>query len=164
MNKLKEIEFDRNKKVFTGIISYTQEQVKRYNGLFELLEKITDQIFEKNSLTSNKYINSASTIEKAIIKNDMQAKMLIDNFNNKEYLQLQDFDEDSDVEPYIFQRLELYENNIESVKKKIESNEELLLKLEELITELLDKKAKEDDSNIAIENVNELIEQLKYYK
>ena len=94
----------------------------------------------------------------------MQAKMLIDNFNNKEYLQLQDFDEDSDVEPYIFQRLELYENKIESVKKKIESNEELLLKLEELITELLDKKAKEDDSNIAIENVNELIEQLKYYK
>lgn len=164
MNKLKEIEFDRNKKVFTGIISYAQEQVKRYNGLFELLEKITDQIFEKNSLTYNKYINSASTIEKAIIKNDMQAKMLIDNFNNKEYLQLQDFDEDSDVEPYIFQRLELYENNIESVKKKIESNEELLLKLEELITELLDKKAKEDDSNIAIENVNELIEQLKYYK
>lgn len=164
MNKLKGIEFDRNKKVFTDIISYAQEQVKRYNGLFELLEKITDQIFEKNSLTYNKYINSASTIEKAIIKNDMQAKMLIDNFNNKEYLQLQDFDEDSDVEPYIFQRLELYENNIESVKKKIESNEELLLKLEELITELLDKKAKEDDSNIAIENVNELIEQLKYYK
>lgn len=157
------LKFDENKKVFMTVITKTQKQFERLTVLADQLDTLTAQKFSINSLSAAKYLESLDFVLKAILENDRHIRVIISNFNNRRYIELQKFNDDTELSNGEIRQLTNFENQIEETEKLINDNDELLSQLESLLLELLKKTYNENSSIEAKNKINELIEQLKFY-
>lgn len=157
------LKLDENKKVFMTVILKTKKQIERLTGLADQLDTLTAQKFSVNSLSAAKYLESLEFISKAILENDRHINVIISNFNNRRYIELQKFNDDTELGNMEIRQLTHFENQIEETEKLINDNDELLSQLESLLLELLKKTYDENSSIEAKNKIKELIEQLKFY-
>ena len=157
------LNLDENKKVFTTIIEKTKQQFERLSTLADQMDSLTAQKFNVNSLSAAKYMESLDFIAKAIMENDRHIRVVISSFNNRRYIELQQYNDEAELTNNEIRQLTNYEEQIEEAEKLVNDNDDLLSKLESLLLELLKKTYDENSSIDAKNKINELIEQLKFY-
>jgi len=164
----------KGKNVFDECIDNAIEQVYRMDDKDKALDSILEQFFEPQEITFTRFQNAIDSV-KAIFFNNIKKminRMMI--FDYKDYKKLvQKIHYSRNVNGVgvnskaVGDQLKIYNEHISYVYGLVEMNENVLTKLDKLLLEIskLDDLDEQGLENIAaIQEINDLIAQTKYYK
>lgn len=168
------LEERREKKVFDEDISNAIEQVYRLQDKDKALDSILAQYFSPQEMTYTRFQSVIDSVQALFYNNlkKMINRMII--FDYKDYTKLMSKLKNSQMAEGITNtsksastQLKIYNEHIDYVKGLVEMNESILVKLDSLLLEI----SKLDDIDeagleelAAIQEINDLISQTKYYK
>ncbi len=164
----------KGKGVFDEEIDNAIEQVGRMKDKDRALDSILEQFFLPQEITYSRFQNTINPVQALFYNNikKMLNRMLI--FDYKDYEKLRQKIADSRppggvsvVSKSVDTQMGIYREHIEYVRDLVSMNEEILIKLDGLLLEIsklddLDEKGLENIA--AIQEINDLIDQTKYYK
>lgn len=159
--------------MFRSQIKTALIQYNRADEIEGRLDSILSQKFMKGSISYNKFMNVAIGSKNAIMKNITNIANLILVFDEDEYIRISKksrfdgmagYKKDDMPEDIKNRKLELYNSTINDIKIMLRTNEELLLKADELVINLSKSEFSSDKEDAAIEEINQLIHQIQYYK
>ncbi len=152
--------------VFSSEIEVTKEHIEQIQTRLQKLNDILTSHFKPHEMTYKRFkgiIEDATTRFYANVKTMVKR---INIFDTKDYFRISDRNVNMSVSARQ-ERLKIYTEHINYVKKIVEANENIISKLDRLLLEL----AKLDDfseealnNNAAINELNDLIDQTKFYK
>lgn len=125
------------------IITAISKMIKKLNDL----ENLLDTTFSKTDLTYTTYKSSLNSVIGAFNSNLKSIKKRIDVFDYRAW--------------YEGDRSDISEKYVSDIRLSIEQNEEILDKLDYLISELV---SLDDPKNLSLSNLNSLIKQTQDYK
>ena len=153
----------KDKKIFTSISESAKLQSQNVVILINHIEESLSNRFKTNTLTYDHFNEMVIKSIDPIVFNYEYIQKIIDNFNNEDYKRLQSHNLKMD-ESLQMQKLIIYETSIERTEKLLHENEEIMLQLNKIISEI----EKSYDENEKLEEtkkiVDELVNDLKYYK
>lgn len=164
------LEERREKRVFDSEISNAIDQVYRLQDKDKALDSILSQYFSPQEMTYTKFQSVIDSVQALFYNNlkKMINRMII--FDYKDYTKLMNKLGNASVagtSKSASTQLKIYNEHIEYVKGLVEMNESILVKLDSLLLEI----SKLDDIDeagleelAAIQEINDLISQTKYYK
>ena len=168
------LEERREKKVFDEEISNAIDQVYRLQDKDKALDSILAQYFSPQEMTYTKFQTVIDSVQALFYNNlkKMINRMII--FDYKDYTKLINKLKNAPASDGITvaskstgAQLKIYNEHIDYVKGLVEMNESILVKLDSLLLEI----SKLDDIDeagleelTAIQEINDLISQTKYYK
>lgn len=142
------------------------KQLERMRKKVNVLEEILLQHFESDSITYIKFHNTIENVEDLFYDNLRKMISKMELFDQEEYDNIARTNRNLSTESAI-QRNALYKEYIDYANLIIEKNENILVKFDELLSEI-SKLEDIDDTNIeeleVLQEVNELVGQIKYYK
>ncbi len=164
----------REKKVFEQEISTAIEQLYRLQDKDKALDSILAQFFSPQEMTFTRFQTVIDSVQSLFYNNvkKMLNRMII--FDYKDYTKLtekirnsQTIDGVKVVSKSESAQLKIYDEHIGYVRGLVDMNESILVKLDSLLLEIsklddLDESGLEELS--AIQEINELISQTKFYK
>ena len=168
------LEERRGKGVFEEEIRISIEQIYRLVDKDRALDNILEQYFTPQEMTYTRFQNGIDSVQALFYNNvkKMINRLLI--FDYKDYRNLTDKIRDSQfygstgiISKSVDTQLKIYNEHIEYVRGLCETNENILIKLDGLLLEIskLDDLDEQGMENIAaIQEINALIEQTKFYK
>ena len=164
----------KGKNVFDECIDNAVEQIYRMDDKDRALDSILEQFFEPQEITFTRFQNAIDSI-KAIFFNNIKKminRMMI--FDYKDYKKLvQKMHNSRNINGVgvnskaVGDQLRIYNEHISYVNGLVEMNENILVKLDKLLLEIskLDDLDEQGLENIAaVQEINDLIAQTKYYK
>lgn len=168
------LEERREKKVFESEISDAVEQIYRLQDKDKALDSILAQYFSPQEMTFTRFQTVIDSVQTLFYNNvkKMINRMII--FDYKDYIKLMDKLRNSQTIDGITvasksssTQLKIYNEHIDYVRGLVDMNESILVKLDGLLLEIsklddIDEAGLEELS--AIQEINELITQTKYYK
>jgi len=163
-DKFNQLEWKTDKKVFQTIIRDGNSQIKRFKELSDVLNRTAINMFEIETITYQKYLNSLDITANAMLNNFEIAISLMDNFDNNNFLRIQEYEDNLELTEYQVKMCQIYENQIANIRKRIDDNVELLITLEELTMEMLRSSSNTNISDKTKKEIKTLIEELKFYK
>lgn len=160
--------------VFDGEINTSVEQVNRMHDKDKALKSILEQFFTPQEITFTRFQTAINSVQAIFYNNikKMLNRMLI--FDYKDYNKLVEKIRNSYarengglVSRSVDTQMRIYNEHIEYVRSLVSMNEEILIKLDGLLLEIsklddLDEKGLENMA--AVQEINDLIQQTKYYK
>ena len=152
--------------VFRGEIEVTKEHIEQIQTRLQKLNDILSSHFKPHEMTYKRFkhiIEDAATRFYANVKTMVKR---INIFDEKDYFRVSDRNVNMSVSARQ-ERLKIYTEHINYVKKIVEANENIISKLDMLLLELtkLDDFSEEAlNNNAAINELNDLIDQTKFYK
>ncbi len=164
------LEERREKRVFDSEISNAIDQVYRLQDKDKALDSILSQYFSPQEMTYTKFQSVIDSVQALFYNNlkKMINRMII--FDYKDYTKLMNKLGNASVagtSKSASTQLKIYNEHIDYVKGLVEMNESILVKLDSLLLEI----SKLDDIDeagleelAAIQEINDLISQTKYYK
>ena len=164
------LEERREKRVFDSEISNAIDQVYRLQDKDKALDSILSQYFSPQEMTYTKFQSVIDSVQALFYNNlkKMINRMII--FDYKDYTKLMNKLGNASVagtSKSASTQLKIYNEQIDYVKGLVEMNESILVKLDSLLLEI----SKLDDIDeagleelAAIQEINDLISQTKYYK
>lgn len=164
------LEERREKRVFDSEISNAIDQVYRLQDKDKALDSILSQYFSPQEMTYTKFQSVIDSVQALFYNNlkKMINRMII--FDYKDYTKLMNKLGNAYVagtSKSASTQLKIYNEHIDYVKGLVEMNESILVKLDSLLLEI----SKLDDIDeagleelAAIQEINDLISQTKYYK
>lgn len=168
------LEERREKKVFEPEISIAIEQIYRLQDKDKALDSILAQYFSPQEMTFTKFQTVIDSVQALFYNNlkKMINRMII--FDYKDYTKLMEKLKNSQTVDGITvaskssgAQLKIYNEHIEYVRGLVDMNESILVKLDSLLLEI----SKLDDIDetgleelAAIQEINDLISQTKFYK
>lgn len=164
---------ERKNGMFRAEIKTAMIQYSRADEIEERLDSILSQKFMKGSISYNKFMDVAIGSRTAIIKNITNIANLMLVFDEDEYNRINKknrfdgmngYKKDDIPDDIKHRKLELYNGTIHDIQVMLRSNEELLLKSDELVINLSKSEFSSDKEDAAIEEINQLIHQIQYYK
>ena len=164
--------------------NYTKKQIvgtyaKHGLAELELLERKREQVyaaiegkFAKDSLTWIKFTDVADLAMSAVVSNTSMLARRIQNFDVDEYLRIVRqgltgiFSRNAIPTELRQEKRRLYEDNVDDMRGIVAANEKLLLELDRFEAEMnqLAATANEADNNRMLEEINQLIDETKYYR
>ena len=158
--------------VFDEDIETGCEQIARMQDKDKALESILNQFFIPEEITYTRFSNAITSV-KALFYNNVKKminRMII--FDYKDYKKISEKRNDrletgGAVPAALDQQLIIYNEHIDYVRELIEMNEGILTKLDALLLEISkldDLDGKGLESIAAVQEINDLIAQTRYYK
>lgn len=162
-NELSNKSITSNKMIFKNTINSIDEQRKRLYSVLEQLEEALESRFKLNSFTYNKFDGMIADASENVLNNYEYIKKIMDTFDENEYKRLQAFSISIPKELQ-YQKLEMYEDTIDKISDIITENEKLIIKIESIIPEIISLNDRSEEMSAANKKVEDLVEQLKFYK
>lgn len=151
------------KKSLSGNISASVKQIDKWEEAKSTYLRQVRIKFGSTSLTSTKYLGVLDRIEEVLRRNLAVVYNKCAVFKESEYqfLVTGDYRNDEIDDTVQEQKLELYNQSIEDVRRLLADNEKLLYKLDSLMFRLAD--LQERDNGAAEEEIEKLVDDLQYY-
>ena len=160
----------RGRGVFDEEIDTAVEQINRMEDKDRALDSILEQFFTPHEITFTRFQNAINSVQAIFFNNvkKMINRMII--FDYKDYEKLQEkvrMSGYSTVSKTVDTQMSIYSEHITYVRSMVSMNEEILIKLDGLLLEIsklddLDEAGLENMA--AVQEINDLIKQTKYYK
>ncbi len=168
------LEDKKGKGVFEEDIHTSIEQINRMQDKDRALDSILEQFFTPQEITFTRFQSAINAVQAIFYNNvkKMLNRMII--FDYKDYQKLLDKVRSSQarstggvVSRPVDTQMRIYREHIEYVRSLVNMNEEILIKMDALLLEIsklddLDEKGLENMA--AVQEINDLIAQTKYYK
>ena len=168
------LEDKKGKGVFEEDIHTSIEQINRMQDKDRALDSILEQFFTPQEITFTRFQSAINAVQAIFYNNvkKMLNRMII--FDYKDYQKLLDKVRSSQarstggvVSRPVDTPMRIYREHIEYVRSLVNMNEEILIKMDALLLEIsklddLDEKGLENMA--AVQEINDLIAQTKYYK
>lgn len=142
------------------------KQLERMRKKINILEEVLSQHFEKGSITYEKFYTTIANIEELFFDNLRKMILKITIFDQDEFNNMARDNRNLSTAA-VSQRNAIYKEYVNYANLILEKNENILIKLDNLLLEV-SKLDDVEESNIenlsAVQEVNDLIEQTKYYK
>lgn len=154
------------KREFKDSAAQAMKQLDRMRKKINILDEVLSQHFEKGSLTYDKFNNTIENVEELFFDNLRKMILKITIFDQDEYNNMARDNRNLSTAA-VMQRNAIYKEYVEYANLILEKNENILIKLDNLLLEIskLDDVEESNIENLAtVQEVNELIEQTKYYK
>ena len=168
------LEERRDKKIFEPEINNAIEQVYRMQDKDRALDSILGQYFSPQEMTYTKFQSVIISVKELFYNNIKKMLNRIIIFDYKDYLKVLEKLKNSPIvdgvkvsSKAVGAQLKIYNEHIYYVRDLIEMNESILVKLDSLLLELskLDDLDRDGLEKIAaIQEINDLISQTKFYK
>ena len=174
MDYVKALEDTKGKGVFEEEITTAVEQIYRMLDKDKALDTILEQFFTPQEMTYTRFQNAINSVQALFYNNvkKMINRMLI--FDYKDYKKLTEKIRSTgganNIGVYsksVDAQIKIYSEHIEYVRALVDTNENILIKLDGLLLEIskLDDLDEEGLENIAaVKEINALIEQTRFYK
>lgn len=152
--------------VFHHEINTTKEHIEQIQSRLQKINAILSEHFTPNEMTYQRF---TGIVEEATTRFYANIKTMIKRiriFDTKDYLKISGKNSDLSLSAKQ-ERLHIYTEHINYVKKLVDANENIISKMDKLLLELtkLDDFSEESlNNNPAINELNDLIEQTKFYK
>ena len=151
-------------KVLRSIATDAQKQITRYSETVSNYKRLLEKKFSAESLSFTKFIAVLQNMEEVIKKNITCICNRCAVFNEKDYLSLKDYKNDNIDDAIQEERIDIYKKSLAWMCTLLEENEKLLFGLDKLMLEVSNTEFRESDTEQAADQINQLIEQLKYYE
>lgn len=159
------------KKVFTSYIDRASEQLRRFESKSESLTTLLLQSFSPEEMSFQHFNNVLGSVKKLFLGNlkKMINRIVIfdeDDFEKTSHLLLESVQSYEDQQR-IQSKVEVYNEHIAFVDTMLNNNDDILIKMDKLLLEIskLDGLQGNDfDNLLAVREINELIDNVKYYK
>ena len=151
-------------KYFGKTAKAAEEQLQRMLKSFNRAESLIDERFDKGSLSWNKYYSIVQSAQSSALDNVISMANRIQMFDESEYRRLSKYKDDMIPDEVQEQQLELYDKNMDKIKNAIAVNEKLLLKMDTLSMELSDVSQEHTQSDELLKEIEQLTEEVKYYR
>jgi hypothetical protein len=151
---------------FEDIIELTIDQIARLEKKTKNIMSILPQIFGESKITCNKFASAIAELKNAFFANIQIILNKLDAFDGEDYNFIRKGTEAEDVlKSTTEEKLAVYSKYESSVKSAAEDNEQILLMLDKLMLEISDLKCPDSNETYKMtEMIDELIDQIKYYK
>ena len=152
--------------VFRSEIEVTKEHIEQIQTRLQKLNDILTSHFKPHEMTYKRFKNIIEDAATRFYANVKTMVKRINIFDTKDYFRISDGNVNMSVSAKQ-ERLKIYTEHINYVKKIVEANENIISKLDMLLLELtkLDDFSEEAlNNNAAINELNDLIDQTKFYK
>ena len=155
-------------KIFSKDVKILLEQIQRMNKKKEMINELLLQKFNSSEMSYSKFKSVISEIEKLFYINIRSVINKLNVFDEEDYEYVcKDYDGPTLSEDIIIEKMKIYNEYISFIKDSVEDNEQILLKLDKLLLELLKFNSLEDgeleDMN-AMKEIDDLISKTKFYK
>ncbi len=160
----------RGKGVFDEEINTAIEQIGRMEDKDRALDSILEQFFTPQEMTFTRFQNAINSVQAIFFNNvkKMINRMVI--FDYKDYSKILEKIKESGystVSRSVDTQLSIYNEHINYVRGLVSMNEDILIKMDSLLLEIskLDDLDEQGLENMAaVQEINALIEQTKFYK
>ncbi|MEO3945359.1 hypothetical protein [Gorillibacterium sp. CAU 1737] len=142
-------------------------QLERMQKKKETLLGVLDQRFSPEELSYRKFATVIQEVESLFYRNDRSLLNRLQVFDEAEYASLSKPKTSSLAPDVLRQRAEVYQDHFSFVRGSLETNEEILLKLDKLLLEIsrLDSLEPDEIEKMpCMQEIDVLIQQTKYYK
>lgn len=162
-----------NKKTFRESINKTMEQYGKMKTRNKAVDTVLLQHFKPTEMSYSRFRNIIDSVNELFNGNVEKILNRIEVFDESDYrVIIYKIKNGGDNLPeqekqVLYDKLNIYLEHINYVKELVEANETIVLKMDKLLLEL-SKLSAVDESNIenmsAIQDINDLIDQTKFYK
>jgi len=164
------------KEVDTGIFKTSVDeacrQLVRAGNIQESFHLVVDQKFPPGSMSNDRFVTSANMAVSAIIKNCRAMVARIQMFDERDYahirrlIQSGEYRRDDIPDSIQEEKYSIYEKNHNAIKDMVNNNEKILIRLDGLVMEIstLDTRDISVENNDIIREIEDLIEQTRYYQ
>jgi hypothetical protein len=157
----------RRVKVLENDITFVLEQLERMKKRKDTLFNVLNQRFEPTELSYQKFASVTHEVEKLFYLNVRSMLNRLTIFDESEFERVMSKKTTHFSEELHQEKTNLYNDYLSFMKSSLSTNEEILLKLDNLLLEIsrLDSFEMEDIENMpCMQEIDMLIKQTKYYK
>jgi len=162
------LEQNYGKRTFSKDITHLIEQIERFQKKKETIRDILLQKFSSEEMSYSKFQGVIMDTETLFFMNIKSILNKLNAFDEEDYNRIKSEHEQLKFsKAFIQTKMSLYNEYISFVKDSIETNEQILLKLDRLLLEISRLNSLEDgeiDSMSAMIEIEELINKTKFYK
>lgn len=161
------LEHNRRKHTFMSQINMTLEQMNRLRKKEEMIYEVLSQRFSVTEMSYSKFENVLKEIEHLMLMNIRSMVNRLNAFDEQEYVQLTKMDPKKIDKKVYSSKMQIYEEYISFINEAITDNEEILLKLDQLLLELSKLNSLEEgelENMPAMTELDALISRTKLYK
>lgn len=159
---------NHDKRTFQKDISILLEQIERLQKKKETIIDILLQKFNNTEMSYKKFEEAVVAVENVFYINIKSILNKLNAFDEDDYNRIRKNDaEKTFTKEFVQTKMSIYNEYISFVKKAIEDNEQIMLKLDKLLLEISrfnSLEIGEIDNMSAMKEIDELTMQTKYYK
>ena len=153
----------KNGKHFGPTASTVITQIERLEKSVMRSKTEINSKFERGSLSWQKYHGAVEEASEIALENAISLTNRIQMFDENEYTRLLNYEKDNIPDNIQAQQLDLYKQNMNLVNSAISVNENLILVLDKLTTELSMPWEIEEHNNSLLSDIKKLTDEVKYY-
>ncbi|WP_239616538.1 hypothetical protein [Cohnella mopanensis] len=157
----------RRVKTLEQDISIALAQLDRMNKKQSTLFNVINQRFDPSELSYKKFASVIQEVEKLFYLNVRSVLIRLNVYDGSEYSSVGSSGSDRFSQKLLQEKTNMHNELLSFVKSSVDTNEEILLKLDKLLLEIsrLDSYEQEDIENMAcMQEIDSLIKQTKFYK
>ena len=155
-----------DKRIFEKDIDTILEQIEMFQKKRETIKEVLLQKFDITEMSYSKFDGVISDLENVFYINIKSIINKLNAFDEKDYNRIKNYGEKRFSKEFIQSKLNIYNDYISFVKKAIEDNEQIILKLDEILLELsrLNSLENGEIENMSImKEIDDLINKVKLY-
>ncbi len=155
-----------DKRIFEKDITTILEQIEMFQKKRETIKEVLLQKFDITEISYSKFDGVISDLENVFYMNIRSIINKLNAFDEKDYNRIKKDGENKFSKEFINTKMRIYGEYVSFIRKAIEDNEQIILKLDKLLLELSKFNSLEDgkieDMN-AMKEIDELITKIKLY-
>ena len=154
------------KRIFEKDITTILEQIEMFQKKRETIKQVLLQKFDITEMSYSKFDGVISDIENVFYINIKSIINKLNAFDEKDYNRIRKDGEKKFSKEFINTKMRIYGEYISFIKKAIEDNEQIILKLDKFLLELSKFNSLEDgkiENMSAMKEIDELINKIKLY-
>lgn len=157
---------NRGKRIFDKDIATILEQIEMFQKKRETIKEVLLQKFDITEMSYSKFDGVISDLENVFYINIKSIINKLNAFDERDYNRIKKDGEKKFSNEFIDAKMNIYNKYISFVKEAIEDNEQIILKLDEILFELSKLNSLEDgelENMNAMKEIDDLINKVKLY-
>ena len=155
-----------DKIIFEKDIATILEQIKMFKKKRETIKEVLLQKFDINEISYSKFDGVISDLENVFYMNIRGIINKLNAFDEDDYDRIRKYGEKKFSSEFLQTKMNIYNEYISFVKKALDDNEQIILKLDEILFELSKLNSLEDgklDNMSAMKEIDDFINRIKLY-
>jgi hypothetical protein len=155
-----------DKRIFEKDISTILEQIEMFQKKRETIKDVLLQKFDITEMSYSKFESVISDVENVFYINIKSIINKLNAFDEKDYMRIKKDGEKKFSKEFIQTKMNIYDEYVSFIKKAIENDEQIILKLDKILLELSRFNSIEDgkiENMNAMKEIDDLIDKIKLY-
>lgn len=155
-----------DKKIFEKDITTILEQIEMFQKKREVIKEVLLQKFDSTEMSYSKFDGVISDIENVFYLNIKSIINKLNAFDERDYNRIKKYEEKRFSNEFITTKMRIYNEYISFIKRAIEDNERIILKLDKILLELSKFFSIENgkiEEMSAMKEIDDLINKIKLY-